>query len=70
MARIYKIDIKKIKEARIRKGLSQRKLAEELGYSNCYISKIENNKSSPSPERLIEICGYLGLEVKELISIL
>ena len=51
------IDAGKIKEYRLRKGLSQRELGEILGVSDQAISKWEKGQSQPSamPKELIKI---------------
>lgn len=49
----------KVKQARIRKGLSQMDLAFDLGLDQNYISKIENGKVNISIESLYKICYYL-----------
>lgn len=47
-------------------GLSQRKLADELGVSNTYISQIENEKTSPNNKMLEKISKVLGVKTEDL----
>lgn len=57
-----------IKEARRKKGINQRVLAEAIGCNFTYVSKIENNKADypPSDEVLKSLSEVLGLEFELL----
>lgn len=50
----------KIKELRIKKGLSQRELAESCGISYSNLNRIENGKGEASIETLLKLTKVLG----------
>ena len=60
--------VNNIKEARIRKGISQSELAEHLKTDQATISKIENGKRDTSGQRLCEIADYLDVSVDYLLN--
>lgn len=51
----------KIKEARTRRGLTQKKLAEKSGLAEITIRQYENNKRQPGAEQLGKIATALDL---------
>lgn len=55
----------KIKESRIKKGITQTKFAELLGIDRTYINMIENNKKEPSLKLLNRIADQLNVSVKK-----
>src|SRR4051812_27644579 len=56
-----------IKEARERKGLSQRRLAKRIGRSGTYVSRLEaGNYKSPELTTLAAIANVLDLEFAQL----
>lgn len=57
-----------LKTLRNAKGLTLAQLAKEIGFSNPYISQIENGlKGIPSPELLKELSSPLGVSYEELM---
>ncbi|HEY9646768.1 MAG TPA: helix-turn-helix transcriptional regulator [Chroococcidiopsis sp.] len=60
-----------VKEYRIRKGYSQRKLAEETGINFTYVSKIENNNAdyAPSESVLKSLAAALEVDSDFLIAL-
>jgi len=61
----------KLRKLRKKKGLSQKELAEKLGYSsNSYISDIEKGLFLPSKEKLKKIAKVLKVPFKELEDML
>jgi transcriptional regulator with XRE-family HTH domain len=52
-----------LKEARVRKGLSQRELARLAGIQQSHISKIETGEVDPRISTLMELGRALGLEL-------
>lgn len=56
----YKKLGKRIKEERLKKSLTQEKLAELIGVTGVYISHIECASAKPSLDTLINICNALG----------
>ena len=58
---------KLIKDLRLKKGVSIKKLAPILGLNYTYISKIENSRVSPSPEVLKKMSNYFGYDSDELL---
>ena len=57
-----------LRHARLVKGLRLRDVAERSGYSESLISKIENNKATPSLNTLHRIAKVLGKTIATLIG--
>jgi transcriptional regulator with XRE-family HTH domain len=53
-----------LREARLRQGVSQRRLAIRAGTSQDAISRIERGVESPTVERFIRLMGVLGATVE------
>jgi len=61
----------KLRQLRIKKGLTQQKLAEKLGYkTNSYVSDVESGRFIPSKEKLKKIAKALGVSFKVLEDML
>jgi transcriptional regulator with XRE-family HTH domain len=58
----------RIREERIRQGVSARGLAREIGVSASLISQIETEKSKPSVSTLYAITTALGISVEDLFT--
>ncbi|MCE5313247.1 MAG: helix-turn-helix domain-containing protein [Nitrospiraceae bacterium] len=58
----------RLKAARTRLGISQKELADKVGFTPSFISQIENNQISPSLNSLIQICSALGLKPGQLFD--
>lgn len=56
----------KLHKARINKGISQEKLAEQVGVTPASISYYESGKKRPSFEKIKKICEVLNLNMDEL----
>ena len=59
----------KIKDLREEKGISQEKLADELGISHGIISFWENVKREPKLSNLILLAGYFGVSIDYLAGL-
>ena len=57
-----------LKEERIKKGISQYKLAKDTGMSKSSILYIENGKQHPTLYTIILISKYLNVEIGSKIS--
>ena len=57
-----------IRSLRLRNGLSQRQLAGRMSVPRTYVSKIENEKATPSTESLERLARALEVTVPELLS--
>ena len=57
-----------LKEERIKKGISQYKLAKVTGMSKSSILYIENGKQHPTLYTIILISKYLNVEIGSIIS--
>lgn len=68
MAVDFSIIGKRLKTARKKTGLTQEKLAEKMGVSIAYLSKVETGKIHINLERLSEICGILGVTEGEILN--
>ena len=53
----------KIREERVKNGLSQRLLAKKSGISNTYLSDIEVGRTLPSVSTLLKISKSLGKDI-------
>lgn len=60
----------RIYQLREMNGISARELSLSLGYSSCYINKIENGNALPSITALLYICEYFDLSPKEFFGTL
>lgn len=58
----------KIKQLRIRNGLTQQELANRCELSKGFISQVERNLTSPSIATLMDILDSLGTNVKDFFS--
>ena len=59
---------KKLRQARLVKGLRLKQLAEAVGCSESLLSKIENDKTRPSLQMLHNIVGHLGITIGSLFK--
>jgi transcriptional regulator with XRE-family HTH domain len=59
---------RKLKAARMQAGLSQEKLATELGISKRTVINYENGANLPTSDKLPLIAKYFGVSIEELIS--
>lgn len=66
---IVTIDRKKLQQARIKKGLSQRGLAQVAGVSALAINHLEQGKSTPRPNTLKKICDVLDVDILRICNI-
>jgi transcriptional regulator with XRE-family HTH domain len=57
-----------VTKLRIRKGVSQAALAEKLGYSISYISKLERGQMNPTLRTLFDLADSLGIEPDVLVK--
>ena len=58
--RDYRMIIKKHREAM---GLSQHRLAEQLGITQTFLSEIERGRKNPSLEQFFKLCDALDIKV-------
>lgn len=58
-----------IRIERLRKRLSQEKLAEIVGISTKYLNMIENNKTNPTIVLVVKICNDLKIDLNTLIKL-
>lgn len=59
---------KRIKEIRLKRGITQEKLAETVNISVPHISRIENGWASPSLQTLVDICNALDITIDDLMQ--
>lgn len=59
----------RIKKLREEHGLSQKRLAEELGISNVQLSRYESGDRKPDPEMIRMIAGYFGVMTDYLLGL-
>jgi transcriptional regulator with XRE-family HTH domain len=59
---------KKIKDARLKKGISQEKLADICDFDRTYISMLERAKRNPSYLNLLRLSKGLSISLAELLS--
>ncbi|MBQ6147171.1 MAG: helix-turn-helix transcriptional regulator [Clostridia bacterium] len=58
----------KLKEMRVRAGMSQEKLAERVGVSRQAITKWETDKGAPDMDNLMALSDLFGVSVDELLG--
>ncbi|MCM3764983.1 helix-turn-helix transcriptional regulator [Neobacillus niacini] len=58
--------INHIKEIRLKKGISQVKMAEDLQITRQTINAIENNKYNPSLELALKLIAYFDVPLEEM----
>jgi transcriptional regulator with XRE-family HTH domain len=51
----------KLKEERLRSGMSQKELAEKVGLTASFVSQLENDQVSPSLGTFLQLCKALGI---------
>lgn len=56
-----------LKELRIKKGVSIKKLGPEIGLNYSYISKLEHSKVNPSPKVIKKLSDYFEYNSDELM---
>ncbi|MDY3359746.1 MAG: helix-turn-helix transcriptional regulator [Clostridium celatum] len=59
---------RKIRDIRVSRNMTQKKLAESAGISNTYLSDIERMRTSPSIKTLENIANSLGKNIKEFLD--
>ena len=64
----YTLIGKRIQTQRLEKGITQEKLAEQVGISVVYLSKIENGRVYPTLETLSNICTELDTELAAILT--
>lgn len=52
-----------LKKHRERKGLSQHKLAKQLGITQTFLSEIERGRKNPSLEQFFRLCEALDIRL-------
>ena len=57
-----------VTKLRIKNGVSQAALAEKLGYSISYISKLERGQMNPTLRTLFDLADSLGIEPDVLVK--
>jgi transcriptional regulator with XRE-family HTH domain/KaiC/GvpD/RAD55 family RecA-like ATPase len=58
----------KIRNARLKLGMSQKDLADKIGLTSSFISQIENNQISPSLNSFMQIAGALNIKPTALLQ--
>lgn len=59
----------RLREARLRRGLSLRSVAQTLGVSASLISQVEIGKTQPSVSTLYALASHLGVSLDELLGL-
>jgi len=58
----------KLKDARLRTGMSQRELADKAGFTPSFLSQLESNQVSPSLGTFMQICRALGINPGQFLE--
>lgn len=64
----YKLIGERIKESRLKKKLTQENLAEKLGISTAFLSRLERGSSQINLKRLVEVCTILDTNPGHLLT--
>ena len=64
----YSLLGKRIREERLRLGMTQEKLAEEVNISTAYLGQIERGERSVTLDKLIPLANRLGVTVDFLLA--
>ena len=64
----YKLIGERIKNARLKKSFTQEDLAEKLGISTAFLSRIERGNSQINLKRLVELCTILDINPGYIIN--
>ena len=67
---ILQIVADNIRIERLRKRISQEKLAERVGFSTKYLNMIENKKANPTIVVVIKICQTLDITLETIFPIM
>lgn len=67
---ILQIVADNIRIERLRKRISQEKLAEHVGISTKYLNMIENKKANPTIVVVIKICQTLDITLETIFPIM
>jgi len=59
---------KNVRQARLKKGLTQEKFAEKSGFSQQYLSSLENGRRNPSIVTIFELAQALGVSHIDLVK--
>ncbi len=66
----------RVRELRAKRGITLKRMAEDLGVSSAYLSALEHgNRGVPGPGMIQQICGYFDLiwdeteEMKRLVAL-
>lgn len=68
MALDYTIIGSRLKQVRLKSGLTQEDLAEKLNVSIAFLSRIECGKCKISLKRLNQVCALLGIDESYILS--
>lgn len=60
--------MKYLKDLRKAKGITQKELAQKMGYSQQGISKLEHYNSNTTLDTFLGYCHYLGIDIFQLIQ--
>jgi transcriptional regulator with XRE-family HTH domain len=58
----------KIKDLRMKQGMSQRELAGKVGLTPSFVSQLENNQITPSLSSFLQICNALGVSLSDTLE--
>ncbi len=58
----------KLKEARLRTGMSQKEMADKAGFTPSFLSQLESNQVSPSLGTFVQICRVLGINPGQFLE--
>lgn len=60
---------RKLKEERVRIGMSQKELAEKVDLTPSFLSQLENNQVSPSLNTFLQICKALSINPNQFLEV-
>ncbi len=60
---------RKLKEERVRTGMSQKELADQVNVTPSFLSQLESNQASPSLPTFLQICRALGINPGQFLDV-
>jgi transcriptional regulator with XRE-family HTH domain len=67
-SRELKLFARRLRELRVKKGISQEEFAERAGLHRNYVSRLEKAEQSPTLDRICALAAALGVKPGDLLK--